>query len=236
MATIPHRLHQRVTWESMTDPSEVIRASLGGYPILPLGESWPVCAEPGCNRRLALFFQLDVEDRFGLPFAAGSTLSIFQCLEHDDPFDDVDAMSPKPQERLPDKYWDQASCAMFLAAPGEQQQLAEREPFVGYSRLIFTAEREPHARSVEALNFKNMKVGGFPFWIQKPKRWRCCCGAAMEFLCSVPEDLMFPRVVGSPRQPNGRADSYFLFLGLSTYVFACRARCHPRAVVAVRQH
>jgi hypothetical protein len=236
MSTMPPRLHQRVTWEPMTDPGEVIRDSIGGYPILPVGESWPVCAEPGCHRRLALFFQFDVEDRFGLPFEAGSTLSIFQCLEHDDPFEALDTMLPKRHDRLPDQYWNHTSYAIFFAAAGRQQQLAEREPFLGYSRLLMTPEREPQARSLEALNFKHMKVGGFPFWIQQPKRWRCSCGTAMEFVCSVPGDLQYPRVAGSPRQPNGRADSYFLFLGLSTYLFACRARCHPRAVVAVRQN
>src|SRR5205807_10583664 len=63
------------------------------------------------------------------------------------------------------------------------------------------------------------------FWIQQPKRWTCSCGAAMDFLCSVPTNLEFPRAAGSPSQPNDRKNSYFLFLGLSTYIFACRARC-----------
>ncbi|HLJ19510.1 MAG TPA: hypothetical protein VKU84_04895, partial [Stellaceae bacterium] len=84
--------------------------------------------------------------------------------------------------------------------------------------------------------YKNIKLGGVPFWIQKPKHWNCSCGSTMEFLCSVPGNLPFPRAEGSPRQPNGRPDCYFLFLGLSIYIFACRARCHPRAVVAVRQN
>ena len=229
-------MHRRVTWQAVTDASEVIRSSIGGYPILPAGESWPVCTEDGCNQRLALFLQFDVEDGFGLPFERGSTLSIFQCLRHDDPFEELDAKSPAPHEPLPDKYWLHASYAIFFVPPGQQRQLTEREPFLGYSRLVAQPEVEPAPRSVEALNYKNMKIGGLPFWIQKPKLWNCSCGSAMAFLCSVPGDLPFPRTNGSPRQPNGRADSYFLFLGLSTYVFACRARCHPRAVVAVRQN
>jgi hypothetical protein len=231
-----NKMRQRVTWEPMTDPNDVVRASIGGYPILPVGESWPVCAEEECNRRLALFFQFDVDDRFGLPFESGSTLSIFQCIKHDDPFEELDTKSPKPHDLLPDNYWNHSNYAIFFAAPGKQQQLAEREPFLKYSKLIFASESEPSARSVEALNYKNIKIGGFPYWIQKPKRWNCSCGAKMEFLCSVPSDFQFPRAEGSPGQPSGRADSYFLFLGLSTYVFACRARCHPRAVVAVRQN
>src|SRR2546421_4726108 len=82
MPPIPDRVHQRVTWEPMME-TNTVRASIGGYPILPIGESWPVCAEDGCNRRMALFLQFDVEDRFGLPFETGSTLGIFQCIEHD---------------------------------------------------------------------------------------------------------------------------------------------------------
>ena len=229
-------MHHRVTWEPMTDASAVIRSSVGGYPVLPTGEPWPVCTEDGCNQRLSLFLQVDVEDGFGLPFERGSTLGIFQCIRHDDPFEELDTKPPKPNERLPDKYWEHANYAIFFTTPGVQQQLTEREPFLGYSRLIIHPEVEPAPRSVEALNYKNIKVGGVPFWIQKAKRWSCSCGSAMEFVCSVPGDLPFPRAEGSPRQPNGRADSYFLFLGLSTYVFACLARCHPRAVVAVRQN
>jgi hypothetical protein len=183
-----------------------------------------------------LFLQFDIDGRFSLPFDSGSTLSIFQCIQHDDAFEALDTKSPKPHERLPDNYWLHSNYAIFFAAPGQQHQLAEREPFLKHSKIITNPEVEPHARSIEALNYKNIKIGGFPFWLQKPKRWHCSCGAKMEFLCSIPSNLPFPRNEGSPRQPNGRADSYFLFLGLSTYVFACRARCHPRAVVAVRQN
>jgi hypothetical protein len=228
-------MHHRVTWEPMTDPSDIIRSSIGGYPVLPVGESWPVCAQEKCGQRLGLFFQFEVEDRFGLPFERGSTLSVFACIKHDDPFEELDTMDPKPHDRLPDNYWNHLNYVIFFAAPGKQQQLPEREPFLECSKLIAHPESEPSG-SVEALNYKNIKIGGLPFWIQKPKRWNCSCGSKMEFLCSVPGDLSFPCAQGSPRQPNGRADSYFLFLGLSTYVFACRSRCHPRAVVAIRQN
>src|SRR5947209_5843848 len=192
MPATSDRMHQRVTWEPMTEAT-IIRASIGGYPILPVGESWPVCAEGGCNRRMALFLQFDVEDRFGLPFETGSTLGIFQCIEHDDPFESLDAMSPKSHERLPEKYWRHANYSIFFTTPGNERQLREREPLVEYARLMFTAEREPHPQSVEALNYNAVKVGGAPFWIQQPKRWICSCGAAMDFLCSVPTSLEFPR-------------------------------------------
>ncbi|HLJ20664.1 MAG TPA: hypothetical protein VKU84_10725, partial [Stellaceae bacterium] len=79
--------------------------------------------------------QVDIEEGFGLPFERGSTLSIFQCIQHDDPFEELDTKSPKPHERLPDKYWEHASYAIVFTAPGQQHQLAEREPFLAYSRI-----------------------------------------------------------------------------------------------------
>jgi len=107
---------------------------------------------------------------------------------------------------------------------------------VDYSRLVIKPEPEPPGKSVAALNYPHIKIGGSPFWVQKPKIWSCSCGAPMTFVCSLPENLQYPRVKGSPKQPNGRTDTYFLFLGLFTYIFACQARCDPRAVVAVRQN
>jgi len=53
-------MHHRVTWEPMTGPSDIIRSSIGGYPILPVGESWPVCAQEKCGQKLALFFQFEL--------------------------------------------------------------------------------------------------------------------------------------------------------------------------------
>jgi hypothetical protein len=237
MMTVGKRIHHRVTWEPMTDPDEIIRSSIGGYPILPAGEPWPVCTEDGCGQKLAMFVQIELDQRFGLPFEMGSILNIFQCMKHDDPFEALDTQFPKkPHNRLPDHYWDHSNYAIFFSSPESRQQLTERDLFLGYSKLFADSESEPPARSIEALNYQNIKIGGSPFWVQKPKLWNCSCGASMEFVCSMPSNLQYPRTADSPRQPNGRANSHFLFLGLSTYVFACRARCHPRAVVAVRQN
>ena len=125
------KIHHRIIWEPMTDPNQIVRSSIGGFPILPIGKSWPVCTEEGCNKKLALFFQCDVDDGFGLPFKSGSTLSVFQCIEHDDPFEALDTLSPKKaHDRLPDRYWDRANYAIFFAAAGRQQQLKERDPFL----------------------------------------------------------------------------------------------------------
>ena len=93
-------VHHRVTWEPVTPGSEIIRSSIGGYPALPAGQSVPVCSESGCGKPMSLFLQLAMEDRFGLPFEAGSVLSVFQCIEHDDPFEELDTKSPKKRGDL----------------------------------------------------------------------------------------------------------------------------------------
>jgi hypothetical protein len=228
--------HYRASWERVPDPSQILTSSVGGYPVVPAGDDWPVCAEDRCNRRMSLFFQFQVEDGMGLPFESGSTLSVFQCLKHDDPFEDLDAQFPgKPDDCLPQDYWSHLNYAVWFTSPDKQRQLKEREPFVGYSKLLLVREPEPDTRSLAAMNFRQLKIGGSPFWIQQPKLWRCSCGSDMQFLCSMPGNLEFPRSENSPRQTNGRADSHFLFLGLFAYVFACRARCNPRAAVVVRQ-
>jgi hypothetical protein len=221
----------------MTDLRSVIRSSIGGYPILPESYAWPVCREDDCNRRMSAFFQFDIDDSMGFLLKRGSTLGVFQCLHHDDPFEDLDTRFPSSSDEcLPENYWMRRNYAMFLSPAASQHQSREREPCVIYSRLVLEQEREPAIRSHAALNFAAIKIGGAPFWIHAPKLWRCSCGSEMDFVCSVPANLTFPKEESCPRQTNGPQGSYHLFLGLSTYFFACRAHCDPRAVVAVRQN
>ena len=48
------RIHHRVTWAPLADTTEIIRSSVGGYPIVPTGESWPSAPfdSPGVARRM----------------------------------------------------------------------------------------------------------------------------------------------------------------------------------------
>jgi hypothetical protein len=231
------KIHYCVAWEPVADRSQRLRASLGGYPVLPPNETWPVCSENGCGRRMALFLQLAVIDEMALPFEAGSVLSVFQCLVHDDPFEERDAKAPAPgHDCLAPGSCQHRNYALFLVGPGDQTQLDECEPNLRYSRLILEPEPEPAPRTPAALNYPSIKIGGSPFWLHAPGLWRCSCGSDMRFLCSIPPNFPFPREAGSPDQTNGHQDCYFLFLGLSTYIFACAMRCKPSAVVAIRQN
>src|SRR5215469_8873599 len=147
MSNSTEHVHHRVTWEPVTQGSEIIRSSIGGYPVLPAGQRIPVCSESGCGKPMSLFLQIAMEDRFGLPFEPGSTLSVFQCIEHDDPFEDLDMKSPKKRDdRLPAGYWDHANYALSFAKPDALQQASQRERWVQYSRLVIDAEPEPAAK------------------------------------------------------------------------------------------
>ena len=110
---------------------------------------------------MSLFLQLAMEDRFGLPFEAGSVLSVFQCIEHDDPFEELDMKSPKKRgDPLPDYYWNHTNYALFFAEPDRAQQLPDREAWVHYSRLVIEPDPEPPSKSVAALNYPHIKIGG----------------------------------------------------------------------------
>jgi hypothetical protein len=124
---------------SKEDPSA---SSLGGYPILPGGQAWPVCVEDGCTQKMSLFFQFDIADSLGLTIPVGATLTVFQCLIHDDPFEPLDTLFPKKSHKpLPENYRDHQNYAIFLRAPGDQRQVAEQEPWVEHSRLHYCQPR-----------------------------------------------------------------------------------------------
>ena len=60
-------------------PSPLERNTIGGRPVLAVGQEWPHCF---CGARMILFFQLDLPEL--PPFVAGSHLAVFQCPEHND--------------------------------------------------------------------------------------------------------------------------------------------------------
>jgi hypothetical protein len=228
-------IQYRIGWKPVGDRNVVLRSTVGGYAILPVGESWPTCAESGCDRKMSLYLQFDIGCGMGLRFENGSTLSIFQCLDHADPPEQRDTSNPeRGHDCLPRNYWCHANYAIYFTLPDRQQQLPEREPHVRYSRLIF--ETESVVSAPPCRDSQIFRIGGSAFSNGTPGPWRCCCGSDMDFLCSVPGNLKFPRAGRSPSRRSGPRDPYFLFRGQPAWLFACTMRCKPRAVIAVRQY
>jgi hypothetical protein len=117
-------------------PGDPARSTIGGHPILPKGIYWPHCC---CGERLILFFQLDIREEFGLPFATGSHLSVFMCPVHNDAW-----KSPTTQ-RLPQRFWESRITYdgldgfyhMMLFPPGQVEQIHSCEPHLECRRLEF---------------------------------------------------------------------------------------------------
>jgi hypothetical protein len=206
------------------------RDSIGGAAVLPAGMKWPHCA---CGQRMVLFFQLDVAEEFGLPFAPGSHLSIFMCPA------DNDAPEQFRKHRLPAQIWKRRRqidgkkrfYELVLHRPGSREQVHPVEPSLVRRGLRF--DRKPE----EVTGAQGFKVGGHPFWVQMPSYHQCACGAEMRFLCQLPENFPFRKTREAPEQADSFSrNDYCLFLGNCVYLLACEAQCDPLAVHPVVQN
>jgi hypothetical protein len=206
------------------------RDSLGGAAVLPADMKWPRCA---CGQRMVLFFQFDVAEKFGLPFAPASHLSVFMC-----PIDN-EAPEQFRKHRLSAQFWKRRRqidgkkrfYELVLHKPGTREQVHPVEPYLVQRGLRF--EQKPE----EIAGAQGFKVGGHPFWVQGPTYQACACGAEMRFLCQLPENFPFRKTPQAPEQPDSFSrNDYGLFLGNLVYLLACEAQCNPLAVHPVVQN
>lgn len=208
-------------WSGRADP----RSTVGGRPWLEQGRAWPLCRTHQVPQ--VLFFQIDAADG-GPPLRAGEHLAIFQCPC----WNDIPDLAPVlPGQPLPELHWERGEghYAFVLSPAGAALTRRPFESHLQPSALAFSDTADERARG--------FKVGGAPSWAQHPEVYRCGCGAELEFLAQVPLDFAFTKAPGAPDQPNTYSrKKYLLFLGNETYLFACRARCHPQAVWAVVQN
>jgi hypothetical protein len=206
------------------------RDSVGGAAVLPEGMAWPHCA---CGERMTLFFQLDVAQHFGLPFAAGCHLAVFSCHVHNE------APEQFAKHVLPAAFWKRRRqigggprfYEIVLFKPGGHDRVHPVEPHLAHRELRYD-------RKVEAVNgLQGFKVGGCPFWYQAPTYHACPCGAEMRYVCQLPENYPFRKTAGAPEQADALSrQAYGLFLGNAVYLLACEARCSPFAVHPVVQN
>jgi len=209
-----------------------VNSTLGGMPSLPADIARPRCRL--CGELLTAFFQTEIPDGLGGPFEPGSRLSVFACPTHDDIPGHIytDGKLEPPPGQLPDRFWEDndGHYAAFLVKPS-----AETISHPSDGRIM------PVALALEVVDEEpepelEFKLGGAPAFLQDAVEYRCCCGAPMALVCQLPPDLEIPIEPDAPRQPNGYADdTYVLFLGNATYLFACTRQCDPRAVLAVVQ-
>ena len=221
----PDRIHIVETLPEPAVPGD--RDTIGGWPVLPPGEPWPVCV---CGRRMVFFFQLGVPA--GVPFFGGDQLLAFQCPDHDDvPTGPVRILDSDPGS-VADPY-DGAFWRLLLRPPGVPA--AEAEPGPEPHRLaLHPAEEQVDDTGRGRFGFK---VGGVPSWAQGPEFYRCFCGTDMVFLCQVPENYGFDMWPMQDKDLHGTSDDQAqLFLGNEVYIQACPARCHPDAVWAAVQN
>jgi hypothetical protein len=204
--------------------------SIGGAGLLPDGMAWPHCQ---CGERMTLFFQLNVSEELGLPFATGAHLAVFMCHAHNE------APEQFRKHVLPAKFWErrrqidgrQRFYEIVLFTPGGGERAQPLEPNLIHRALRFERKLE------EVHGLQGFKVGGCPFWYQSPSYHACPCGAPMQFLCQLPENYPFRKAKKAPAQPDAFSQTdYGLFLGNAVYLLACAARCSPFAVHPVVQN
>jgi hypothetical protein len=182
---------------------------------------------------MVLFFQFDLADEFGLPFAPGSHLTVFMCP--------VDNEAPEQfrKHRLPLQFWKRRRqidgkkrfYELVLHKPGTRKQAHPVEASLVSRGLQFTPKPEVLTGA------QGFKAGGHPFWVQGPNYYQCPCGAETRFLCQLPENFPFRNTPEAPKQPDTfSGNDYSLFLGNVVYLLAREAQCNPSAVHPVVQN
>lgn len=202
----------------------------GAAPRLRDTEPWPACAL--CGTPMVCFFDLTLPDDAG-PFAAGSTLQVMQCPEHDDlpgtPYSGiVPFLDATAGDGLPDRFWELSDghYQMRLLPAGEPLSPAEGvETRTEPMHVSATPLRQRDAPGLKGL--------GTPAWIQGDESRTCSCGAPMALVLQVPEHF-FP--TPGLQSPPGPAQHHLLFNGNAVFVLACTAQHHPQALWAVVQN
>lgn len=213
--------------EPLADDKVPCRDSIGGSPVLPAGQEWPVCPKSG--ERMVLFFQFDIRPEFALPFAPGSHFSVFMSPQ----VNEIPTFNFIPSgQRLPERFWTgrEPHFSVLLHPPGmPEQPMDPPDSHLEHRRLIF----EP----VNAIEEPGLYLGGKPQWLQDPEEHPGPNGESMAFICQLTENYGFPKRLDAPSQPDSFShDEYCLFLGNQSYFFGMPSRPEPEAVWVVVQN
>ena len=216
------------------DKSNVLRNSIGGYPILAEDQELPFCKL--CGENLSLFLQFDIPENTDLPFKAGSHFCFFSCpFDADPPQYDLEGESAEP----PPNFWESYThtCLIFNP-PGTKEKVLEIEPRLVYCGLNFD-EKEEKIQSYEDkdMGVADLKIGGIASWLKDPMPYECTCGSDMKLICQVPLGFQFQTNEEAEPQNNWTESGslYYLMNGNEVYMFACPAQCTPLALAIESQ-
>ncbi len=208
------------------------RDTIGGAPHLPAGQDHPRCKL--CDQPMVLFWQFDVRQEFGLPFAPGSHLLAFMCPEHNDASIISNLFDAAP---LPPRFWEQEAghYAVLLVPPGSPTTAGPIDRYLDPRKLRFLPAPEQVTSGHDfSFGSPEFKVGGVPGWINYAPQPKCSCGGAMRFVCQLPDSFAFPQSGSAPAQPDSFSKSDYCFLlGNAVYILACEKQCDARSVLAI---
>ncbi|WP_039923902.1 hypothetical protein [Amycolatopsis decaplanina] len=239
--------------ETYGDPATPgARDTVGGWPILPAGQPWPLCF---CGARMILFFQFDIPE--DIATFGGDHLLVFHCPTHNDA-----VVAQGASEQLPPGFWD--TPPPLYTAPGafwrimlhrdDTSPAPDPDEYLRPRRLDLRPAAEhvtiwwpgdvlsdgqdlDSAFTDHGIGLREFKIGGVPSWIQGRESCTCPCGDNLVYVCQVPADTGFAKHHDRPEQLDTfRFGQYGLFLGNETYVLACPAHCHPAAAWPVNQN
>jgi hypothetical protein len=214
-----------LSFRTITRQSEAApRATSGGRPILQEGQPWPACGY--CNKRMSLYLQFDVEDRFQMSFPAGSHFLLFHCP-------DCRAIPTPIGPRVLAKWLRPdfpTAYRMILNPPGVREVIHELDSRLVQQRVTFKARKERITRDPDGavVGLDVVKLGGVPHWRQPPHYPKCACGAPMGFVMQIPATKP---VAWMRTRPN---DLPFAG-GMNAFLFACSALSSPYAGVIIPQ-
>jgi hypothetical protein len=227
------RVHY-IKLEPKTPISAATRVSVGGSPIMAQGQEWPACRL--CKTPMIFFFQFDIGKEADLPLKPGSHVLVFMCPIHND----IPSPLIDPGEKdLPAEYWNQdfGHYRLIMNKSPKNEVKLQKESYLKAVSLKFTGDEEPvEWDGRKERGSDGFKLGGVPLWQDEPEFPRCSCGADMVFFCQIPPRFGFPKAPQAPVQPDAiSADTYTLFMGRATYLFACKDQCTPFSLYAVSQ-
>ena len=196
----------------ISDNSILYRNSIGGYPILPKGYSWPRC--PESNKKMVLFLQSDLEFQGSKNYH----LIIFMSPEVNEipSFDYLENGKP-----LPELFWEKrVQHFKVILFTGEEELSKEQDQYLVYQELIWTDSQDS----------SSIKLGGVPNWIQDPENHDGPNHEKLSLLVEIPENFTFPKQESAPEQPDSfSAEDYCLFLGNHVYIFGSIEFKNPEA-------